>query len=83
VELCLGPVDARGEFTSQLASRMEPAGEQRAGLYRYEGVARACCSSGQYGFTIRVLPSHEDMVGPFLPGLVAWAQPEALQAAAR
>ena len=80
VELCVGPVDARGELRQHVASQMQPTG-QEAGLYRFEGVARACCSSGQYGFTIRILPYHADMVGPFLPGLISWAGPEAEAAA--
>ncbi|HWQ55275.1 MAG TPA: alpha-glucan family phosphorylase [Bryobacteraceae bacterium] len=74
VELCVGPVDSRGEMTQQVASQMQSVAGDGAGAYRYEGSARACCTSGQYGFTIRILPCHVDMVGPFLPGLVAWAQ---------
>ncbi|MGH9128133.1 MAG: alpha-glucan family phosphorylase [Acidimicrobiales bacterium] len=33
----------------------------------------ACTSSGRYGFTVRVLPSHEDLVSPVEMGLAAWA----------
>ena len=83
VELCVGPVDARGELSQQVATEMTCTGKSNAGLYDFEGTARACCSSGQYGFTIRILPSNVDMVGPFLPGLITWAQPEALGAAGR
>jgi starch phosphorylase len=31
-----------------------------------------CRSSGQYGYTVRVLPKHANLANPFEPGLVAW-----------
>ena len=30
-------------------------------------------SSGRRGYTVRVLPSHADLVTPFLPHLITWA----------
>jgi glycogen phosphorylase len=73
VELCVGPVDPQGNLLQHIASQMQSAARNGDGSYRFEGGARACCSSGQYGFTIRILPCNVDMVGPFLPGLIAWA----------
>jgi starch phosphorylase len=83
VELCVGPVNAGGELIDQVATPMESVGQLGPGLYSYEGVAQACCLSGQYGFTLRILPANAEMIGPFVPGLVAWAQPEAMGASGR
>jgi len=33
----------------------------------------ACESTGQHGYSVRVLPCHEGLVHPFIPGLVRWA----------
>jgi hypothetical protein len=29
--------------------------------------------SGRRGYTIRVLPRHDDLVTPYIPGLITWA----------
>ena len=31
-----------------------------------------CFASGQFGFSVRVLPKHADLPHPFEPGLVTW-----------
>jgi starch phosphorylase len=83
VELCVGAVDSKGELVEHVANLMQCTGQDGPGLYRYEGEAKACRTSGQYGFTIRILPCHPDMVTAFVPGLIAWAQPESVNAAGR
>jgi starch phosphorylase len=54
-------------------------GETRSGAasappegFVYTG-AFACIRSGRYGFTVRVLPSHADLVSPIEMGLAVWA----------
>jgi starch phosphorylase len=32
-----------------------------------------CRSSGQHGYTVRVLPRHPDLANLFEPGLVCWS----------
>jgi glycogen phosphorylase len=75
VELCSGPLDRRGELSGFAASEMQCAGAEGAGLFRFEGSAQPCRASGLYGYTIRILPCRVDMVCPFLPGLITWAEP--------
>ncbi|MCL5743406.1 MAG: alpha-glucan family phosphorylase, partial [Acidobacteria bacterium] len=75
VEMCVGALDRHGELVRPVANAMQPAGEEPGGVFHFEGAARACCSSGLYGYTIRILPCHPDMVTPFIPGLIAWAEP--------
>ena len=42
-----------------------------AGFATFTG-AGAVSSSGQFGFTVRVLPKHPNLPNPFEPGLVTW-----------
>jgi len=49
---------------------MEAAGE---GNHVYSG-AIPCRTSGQHGYAVRVLPHHENLVTPHLPGLIRWAK---------
>jgi starch phosphorylase len=42
------------------------------GQHRYVG-AFDCESAGRYGFTVRVVPAHPDLVTPVELGLMAWA----------
>ena len=48
-------------------------GEKGTFLFETRGVH--CNRSGRLGYTIRILPHHPDLVCPFLPGLVIWAEP--------
>ncbi len=74
VEICIGPVDSRGNLAQCLATHMQSVRPEEDGIYRFEGTARAASTAGQYGFTIRILPCHPDMAAAFLPGVIAWAQ---------
>ncbi len=40
--------------------------------YLYEADAQ-CSMSGLHGYTVRVLPYHEDLVTPIQHGLIRWA----------
>jgi starch phosphorylase len=72
-ELYLGPVSPNGEMLNPHISRMDMVEAGPGNVYHYEGIALACCSSGLYGYTVRVLPSHKDLKSAFLPGLITWA----------
>jgi starch phosphorylase len=78
VEFYIGRVDAEGEIVNAEAVSMEPAGpvegEQDVYLFEVEGVTFRL--SGLHGYTVRVLPHHVDLVTPFLPGLITWAEGE-------
>lgn len=73
VELYLGPVNPNGELVNARATRMEMVEAGPGNVYHYKDLAVACCSSGLYGYTVRVLPHHEDLLTDFLPGLITWA----------
>ncbi len=73
VELYVGLVSPSGEIARGKAVPMRMV--KRIDDYRYLFEASATCTmSGLHGYTIRVLPHHPDLVTPFLPGLIRWAE---------
>jgi hypothetical protein len=74
VELYVELVNAGGEIIGAQAIPMRPVGNGGAGRYRFEVSSVACCRSRLHGFTVRALPRHPDLITPFLPGFIVWAQ---------
>ena len=74
VQLYMGRVDTDGEIVEAEATPMVPVKSKSGSLYRFEVQEIPCRRSGLYGFTVRVLPLHMDMVSSFLPGLITWAK---------
>jgi starch phosphorylase len=75
VELAHGPVGADGELTAASItpmSTMGPASSGEGAAVRYTATF-ACEQPGRYGFTVRVVPSHEDLASASEMGLAAWA----------
>ncbi|NOY77804.1 MAG: glycosyltransferase family 1 protein [Calditrichaeota bacterium] len=73
VELYLGRLNTKGNITDAGTTRMEPVESQSDENYLYAASAVPCHKSGLHGYTIRVMPWHEDLWGPWETGLVAWA----------
>ena len=71
VQLYFGPQDADGMLQSTETVLMENQEQNDHGAYRYTG-AIPCHTSGRYGYAVRVLPRHEGLVTPFLPGRILW-----------
>jgi len=46
--------------------------ESKDGNYKYHGEIE-CISSGQFGFTLRIVPKHPVLINPFEIGLIRWA----------
>jgi len=61
---CDGPAKAAGDGTG--------AGTVADGTYNFIATIEAG-ASGHFGYSIRVLPKHKDLVSPFVPGLIVWA----------
>ncbi|MDI9423572.1 MAG: alpha-glucan phosphorylase, partial [Spirochaetota bacterium] len=72
VELYFGSLNPAGEIVEGAALPMYVAEEQGDGACIYEG-HMLCLKSGQFGCTIRVIPSHRGLVRKFDPGRIAWA----------
>ncbi|HEY3789969.1 MAG TPA: hypothetical protein VGL71_14010, partial [Urbifossiella sp.] len=75
VQLCHGVLDSMGEITEPRALALHPEGN-----VHLNGSPRSvmfagkvpCYASGQFGFSVRVLPKHANLPHPFEPGLVTW-----------
>ncbi|MCW5852843.1 MAG: alpha-glucan family phosphorylase [Anaerolineae bacterium] len=74
VEFCVGRVNAYGEFVDVEATPLQPQETDGGGVYLYDGTAVRCRTSGLYGYTVRVLPHHDGLTTPFVPGCIAWAK---------
>jgi len=77
VEVCMGRVDVDGEIVDAEATALASSGRDEEGNPLFEASAIPCQKSGLHGYTVRVLPHHPDLVTPFLPGLIVWAEPGA------
>lgn len=75
VQLYCGPVDADGRITHGQVKDMACAEAKSDGDYVFVGTV-PCSASGLYGYTVRVVPHHEDLTNPFEAGLdlILWAE---------
>jgi starch phosphorylase len=71
VQLYQGVVDDRGEIPKGAPVPMTAQGG-KDGAFTFVG-ALPCLGSGRYGFAVRVLPCHEDLVHALEPRLILWA----------
>jgi starch phosphorylase len=72
VEIYLGRIDGAGDLVQAEPMTMEPDGPGDGGFdFRLAEVRYR--RSGRHGFTVRVLPDHQDLGGRLLPGLITWA----------
>jgi starch phosphorylase len=72
VQLIHGPSGQGQELSSTTVVSMAPAETADDGHLRYTGTF-ACEQAGRYGITVRIVPSHEDLMNPAELGLIAWA----------
>jgi starch phosphorylase len=72
VQLLHGPVGQNDDLLDRSTVSMTNAGPADEHHTRYEGTFPAD-RAGRYGFTVRVVPNHPDLVGPAELGLAAWA----------
>jgi starch phosphorylase len=72
VQLVHGTVGQHDELEHPTITTMTPVGHNGSGSLRYRGTF-TCTSAGRYGFTVRVVPSHADLITSVELGRVAWA----------
>lgn len=72
VQLCYGVLDAMGEIAEPRAMALLPDAASRNGSAVAFGGKVPCQASGQFGFSVRVLPKNPDLPHLFEPGLVTW-----------
>jgi glycogen phosphorylase len=71
-QLHAGGVSASGELISPQAHRMEYVGPASDDGHLFVGTVD-CTATGRLGYTVRLLPSHRDLVSPFDVGSILWA----------
>jgi len=71
VELYFGSLNPAGEIIEGAALPMHMVEKQERSGYAYEG-QMLCLKSGQFGFTVRMIPAHPQQVRKFEPGLITW-----------
>ena len=72
VQLLHGPVGAGEELCDPSIVTLAVAGHGDDGATRYEG-SFECSTTGRYGLTVRVVPSHADLITPVELGRIVWA----------
>jgi starch phosphorylase len=71
VQLVHGPVGPNDELIDRETVTMSLVGKED-GACAYTG-SFVCERAGRYGFTVRVVPNHPDLVTPVELGVIAWA----------
>jgi starch phosphorylase len=71
VQLCHGVLDAMGDIAEPLALALTANGAATGDGVTFSGEL-PCRASGQFGFSVRVLPKHINLPNLFEPGLVTW-----------
>ncbi len=71
VQLYYGRTDADGQIVDAKTAALAPDGTTSGGVVRFAGTV-PCKASGQFGFSVRVLPKHAHLPNLFEPGLLMW-----------
>jgi len=71
VELYCGSVSNQGTLENARRCPMQPIARE-GDCYRYQ-VSIECAETGRQGHTVRILPRHDALVHPYIPGLIKWA----------
>ena len=72
VELYVGHLGPDDRLHESRVTPMESRSANGDGVYTFSG-SIACRTSGRHGFTVRILPRHEDLSHAFEPYLIRWA----------
>lgn len=73
VAVYYGPLNLREEFIERKIETMKPENNDEGGNYHYVGFV-PCAQTGKFGFTIRIMPSSQQLETPYTTGLVVWAE---------
>ncbi len=71
VQICSGVLDAMGEISEPRSTALRADGMRSGASILFTGTV-PCRASGQFGFSIRVLPKHTNLPHSFEPALVTW-----------
>ncbi len=72
VQIYYGKVDEGVNGTKYSITMSHVGKKTKAAKYTYRGQIE-CNDTGQFGFTLRILPKHSQLINPFELGLIRWA----------
>jgi len=73
VEVYYGPLDSDEEIVDGQSTVMEQVEQVKKNVYRFEATI-PCETTGQHGYSIRIMPFHPEMAHSFDSGLITWLQ---------
>ena len=73
VQLYLGGVDSESRIVDAETTTLQFVERTAAGASVFGADSITCARSGMHGYTVRVLPWHQDLSEQVIPGLVVWA----------
>jgi starch phosphorylase len=71
IEIYHGKLDEKGAIMDGGSMPLVPSPTDKPNSYRYGGKI-PCETSGRWGYAIRVVPKHDDLVTPYDLGLISW-----------
>jgi len=72
VQVYYGAIGPQGDIVDYDIATMTCVDTTAPNSCRYEATV-SCNSSGLHGYAVRILPFHENMCTPHIPGLVLWS----------
>jgi starch phosphorylase len=72
VQAYLGRMDSEQQIIEAMPIPMSAVGQPLNGVWEFAATT-ICRQSGRFGYSARVLPFHPELVTPFEPGLICWA----------
>jgi len=71
----IGPLDSKRGIIEGTPVTMEVQGQPTDGVWEFN-TTTMCRRSGRFGYSVRVLPAHPELVNPFELGFIHWAETE-------
>ncbi|HKV23003.1 MAG TPA: alpha-glucan family phosphorylase [Candidatus Acidoferrum sp.] len=74
MEILTGPLNGDQEMTDITIVPMCACEVDESVNHVFIATLRPSGRSGLHGYAVRILPRHEDILNPFIPGMIAWAR---------
>jgi starch phosphorylase len=76
VQLVAGQIDSQGELVNPTPIPMELQSSDGDSWHTFKVTTPVLPTGGRQGYTLRVVPRHQHLVTPFLPGCIRWVHGE-------
>lgn len=72
IQIYFGKLVANGNTQNNSYAIMNHISKSKTNMHTYQGEV-TCKDTGQFGYTLRILPKHKLLINPFELGLIKWA----------